>query len=160
MSGAAVEQACPRDGGSARALRRPRSFALFLALSLARSLTTAGLLLGPMSGGGCHRAPAGHGAVFVRPGDPVVARVGGTPITATDVAAQMVANPGLDRRGALEQRILFEVLARAAADEELPAATSDERAALVAAEAQRLIERDLEPQLAPSAISDGDVRAL
>src|SRR5437762_12031534 len=110
MSGAAVEQAFPPDGGSARAVRRPRSHVLFLALSLARSLTTAGLLLGPMSGGGCHRAPAGHDAVFVRPGDPVVATVGGTPITAADVAAQMAANPGLERGRALEQRILFEVL--------------------------------------------------
>jgi hypothetical protein len=113
-----------------------------------------------MSGCGCHRAPAGDVAAALRPGDPVVARVGGAPITAVDVAAQMAANPGLDRRAALEQRIVFEVLARAAAAADLPPPTSDERAAVVAVEAQRLIERDLEPQLAPSAITERDVRSL
>jgi PPIC-type PPIASE domain len=96
----------------------------------------------------------------VRPGDPVVARVDGIPITVADIAAQMAANPGLEPRRALDERIAFEVLARAAAEEELPPPTSDERAALVAVEAQRLIEHDFEPKLARSAISDGDVRSL
>lgn len=113
-----------------------------------------------MSGSGCQRGHTGTRVVLLRPSDPVVARVDGAPITAADVTAQMAANPGLDRRRALEERIFFEVLARAAADKDLPPPTSDERAAIVAVEAQRLIERDLEPQLAPSAISDGDVRSL
>src|SRR4051812_14018356 len=127
MSGAAVEQpashALSCRGGRARSRERLPRFLdrdgrfrgyyprpRFLAMALA----TAAVLLTPMFGGGCQQAPAGPGAVSVRPGDPVVARVGGAPITAAEVAAQMAANRGLDRRRALEERIVFEVLARAA----------------------------------------------
>jgi len=90
----------------------------------------------------------------------VVARVGDVAITAADVAAQMVASPGTDRRRALEDRILFELLAQEAARHDLSPDTPDQHAALVAVEAQRLVERDIEPRLTRAAISDADVRAL
>jgi len=90
----------------------------------------------------------------------VVARVGGVAITAADVAAQMAAFPAGDRRRALDDRILFELLAQEAARQDLPPDKPDEHAALVAAEAQRLVERDIEPQLTRASISDADVRAV
>ncbi|HEY8924055.1 MAG TPA: peptidylprolyl isomerase, partial [Polyangia bacterium] len=90
----------------------------------------------------------------------VVARVGDVPITAADVAAQMAASPGIGRRRALEDRIVFELLAQEAARHDLPPDTVDQHAALVAVEAQRLVERDIEPRLTREAISDADVRAL
>ena len=90
----------------------------------------------------------------------MVARVGDVAITAADVAAQMAASPGIDRRRALEDRIIFELLAQEAARHDLPLDTPDERAAVVAVEAQRLVERDIEPRLTRASISDADVRAL
>jgi len=99
-------------------------------------------------------------AADAAPGALVVARVGDVAITADDVAAQMAARPGVDRRRALEDRILFELLAREAARHDLPSDTPDERAALIAVEAQRLVERDIEPRLTRAAISDADVRAV
>jgi len=104
------------------------------------------------SGGSRPSADAGPGAL-------VVARAGDVPITAADVAAQM-ASSGTDRRRALEERIVFELLAQEAARHELPPDTPDQHAALVAVEAQRLVERDIEPRLTRAAISDADVRAL
>jgi len=108
---------------------------------------------------GCHASP-GDTAATARPGEAVVARVDGLAISAADVAAQMAAVPGLDRRAALEERIVFELLAREAAARDLPPLTADERAALVAARAQRIVERDLEPHLTRAAIADADVRSL
>jgi len=89
-----------------------------------------------------------------------VARVADVAITAAEVAAQMAAFPGRDRRSALEDRITFELLAREAATRALPPPTADERAELVAVEAQRIVAHDLEPRLSRAAISDADVRAL
>jgi len=89
----------------------------------------------------------------------VVARVGGVPITSSDVANQMALTPGLSARQALEQRITFEVLAQAAAAER-PALTADDLVQKKQVEVARLVERELEPQLLPESIPDADVRAL
>ena len=89
----------------------------------------------------------------------VVARVGGVPITSSDLAGQMARTPGLTARQALQQRITFEVLALAAAGE-APAATAEDLAERKQVEVARLVERELEPQLRPESIPDADVRAL
>ena len=129
--------------------RRPQAASLCL-------LAAAAVVLG--CGRGERRdSPALAGAGI---GALVVARVGDVAITAADVAAQMAASPGRDRRRALEDRIVFELLAQEAARQDLPPDTAGEHAAVAAAEAQRLVERDLEPRLTRAAISDADVRAL
>lgn len=111
----------------------------------------------------CQTTGAGNGGATSRsegPGALVVARAGDVVITAADVAAQMRAAPGIDRGRALEERIVFELLAQEAARHDLGPWTTDEHAALAAVEAQRIVERDIEPHLTREAISDADVRAL
>lgn len=93
------------------------------------------------------------------PSGAVVARVGTVPITASQVAAQMAQTPGLSARQALEQRITFEVLALAAVTRQT-AASPDDIAEQKKVEVERLVERDIEPQLRVESIQDGDVRAL
>lgn len=89
----------------------------------------------------------------------IVARVGGVPITAPQIAAQMARTPGLTPRQALDQRITFEVLAQAASGQPA-AATPEDVVEKKRVEVQRLVERELEPQLRPESIPDADVRAL
>jgi len=93
------------------------------------------------------------------PAGAIVARVGTVPITADQVAAQLARAPGLSVRQALAQRITFEVLAQAAADHQT-APTAQEVAERKNAEVERLVEREIEPQLRPESIPDADVRAL
>ena len=89
----------------------------------------------------------------------VVARVGGASITAAQVAAQLARTPGLSARQALEQRITFEALAQAAAGDDSPL-TPDDVTERKKVEVERLVEREIEPQLRPESIPDADVRAL
>ena len=89
----------------------------------------------------------------------VVARVGGQPITDVEVRAQMRL-AGHDARRALEELVTFEALARAASDAGYRLA--DERAAepARAMRVQRLVERELEPNLSQDNIDEASVRAL
>jgi len=89
----------------------------------------------------------------------VVARVGAVPITAEQLAAQMARAPGLTVRQAVDQWITFEVLAQAAAGDPI-APTPEDVTERKRIEVERLVERELEPQLRPESIPDADVRAL
>jgi hypothetical protein len=89
----------------------------------------------------------------------IVARVGAVSITAGQLAAQMGRAPGLTVRQALDQRITFEVLAQEAAGAP-PVPSPDDLAERKKVEVQRLIEREIEPQLRPESIPEADVRAL
>jgi hypothetical protein len=90
-----------------------------------------------------------------------VADVAGQAILVDDVTAQM-RRFHVDARTAVEQLVTFELLARAAAATGAAAADgdADDRQRVRSAEVQRLVEREIEPHLAKTAISDGDVRAL
>ena len=124
-----------------------------------RELITAGawMALVPLAAGaGCRRQE------FVPVGGlptQVVATVAGTPIHAADVAAQM-GRAGVDARHALEELVTFEILARAAANQAPISPDPIEREAQRNVKVQRLIEREIEPRLAPNAIDDSDVRAI
>ncbi|HEY4185290.1 MAG TPA: hypothetical protein VGP07_09490 [Polyangia bacterium] len=93
------------------------------------------------------------------PDDPVVARVGDVPIRASDVSAQLKRTGGRDARKALDDRVVFEVLAQTAA-REAPSPTAADGEQVKSVEVQRLIEREVEPQLTRAAIPEADVRAL
>jgi hypothetical protein len=90
-----------------------------------------------------------------------VANVAGQVISAEDVAVQM-RRFHVDARTALQQLVTFELLARAATAAGVAATDTgvDDRQRLRSVEIQRLIEREIEPRLAKTAISDTDVRAL
>jgi len=88
-----------------------------------------------------------------------VARVGSVSITAAQLAAQLARAPGLTVRQALDQRITFEVLAQEAAGEQ-PASSPDDLAEMKKVKVERLISREIEPQLRPESIPEADVRAL
>lgn len=88
----------------------------------------------------------------------MVAWVDGTPVGAAAVAAT-ARRRGIDARQALEELVVFEVLARAAAAAGVEP-DGEDRAAARAAMVARLIEREIEPALAPAAISDAEVRQL
>lgn len=89
----------------------------------------------------------------------IVARVGSVSITAAQLAAQLARAPGLTVRQALDQRITFEVLAQEAAGEQ-PASSPDDLAEMKKVKVERLISREIEPQLRPESIPEADVRAL
>ncbi len=97
-----------------------------------------------------------------RPADrastPVVATVGGIPIRAADIAAQMRAR-NIGAVQALSDLMTFEILARAAAAETQDP-TRGEQQELRALKVQRLVEREIEPGISPAAIEDGEVRAV
>lgn len=118
-------------------------------------LTLAGVALAG-SDLGCEKGPRALPAAETA--GVVVARVGSVPITAAQVAAQM-ARTGLGARQALDQRITFEVLAQSAAGQQ-STPTPAEVAAQKKVEVERLVEREIEPQLRPENIPDADVRAL
>jgi|GEM_PF-991720 len=105
----------------------------------------------------CHRGQPLIGEAA--PAEAVVAHVGAVPITAAQVAAQRARHPGLTARQALDQRITFEVLAQAAAGDEIAPSAEDliERKKV---EVERLVEREIEPRLRPDSIPEEDVRAL
>lgn len=103
----------------------------------------------------CQRRAPG---VTAAGGDPVVAWIDGVPVFASAVAMQAKAR-AVPPRAALEEIIKFELLA-AAATSAGAGAPEDAAAARKSILVQRLIERDIEPRLAPEAISDADVRAL
>lgn len=95
-----------------------------------------------------------------------MARVGDSTIFANDLAAHM-RTTGLSVSRALDQLVTFELLARAASEDAAGAATATATATdagdaqrLRNLEIQRLIEREIEPQLAPSAIDEAEVRSL
>jgi hypothetical protein len=97
-----------------------------------------------------------------RPADrastPLVATVGGTPIRAADIAAQMRAK-SIGAMQALSDLMTFEILARAAAPEaEDP--TREEQEELRDLKVQRLVEREIEPRISPAAIEDGEMRSV
>jgi hypothetical protein len=126
---------------------------------MGRELIRAGawMTLVPLAAGAsCRRQE------FIPVGGPsteVVATVAGAPIHAADVAAQM-GRSGVDARRALEELMTFEILARAAANQAPTSPDPVEREAQRNVKVQRLIEREIEPRLAPDAIDDSDVRAL
>jgi len=92
-----------------------------------------------------------------------VADVAGQPIFADEVVAQM-RRAQVDARSALEQLVTFELLARAAAEAGHAGSgavtSSDDRERVRSTEVQRLVEREIEPRIAKSAISDAEVRNL
>jgi hypothetical protein len=93
---------------------------------------------------------------------PVVARVGESTIFARDLAAHM-RTQGLNASRALDQLVTFELLARAASEDAASAATATDAAdaeRLRNLEIQRLIEREIEPQLVSGAIDEAEVRSL
>ena len=123
-----------------------------------RHLTKLGPVLGLVTlgcGRGSPALPPGPPA-----GDPVVARAGAAAIHASELVADMTGHPGLDARRSVEARIDFELLAQAAARARLPLATVDDVLAVKSMEVQRLLEREVEPQLGIDAIPQGEVRAL
>jgi hypothetical protein len=91
--------------------------------------------------------------------DPVVATVDQVTIRASQVASQMRGQGTSDARKALADRIVFELLARAAEDATL-GTPADEQTEVRLVTVQRLIERELEPLLTRQAIPDAEVRAL
>jgi len=93
------------------------------------------------------------------PAGAIVARVGDVPITDDQVAAQLAREPGLGVRQALAQRITFEMLAQAAAEQQ-SAPTAEDVDERKKVEVERLVQREIEPQLRPESIPDADVRAL
>lgn len=93
------------------------------------------------------------------PLSPVVATVAGVPLRAADVRTQMRAR-GTDAARALDDLVTFELLARAAADASDRGPAAAELEALTAAKVSRLIEREIEPRIAASAIPESEVRAL
>ncbi len=106
--------------------------------------------------GGCRRIES---TGPLRGDGPVVALVAGTPIYAADVAVQMRGRR-VDARRALDDLVVFELLARAATDLFLSGTDGAEDKAIQSAKVERLIEREIEPRIAKDAISDGEVRAL
>jgi len=133
----------------ARATRATRATAT---LGVLAALATLGA-----SSNGCRKDEAAPQRLD---GTPVVARVGDSPIHARELAAQM-RTWGLSASRALDQLVTFELLARAASED--AAATPTDAAdaeRLRNVEVQALIEREIEPQLASSAIDEREVRSL
>jgi hypothetical protein len=88
----------------------------------------------------------------------VLARVAGRPILAGEVTrAALLA--GSDLRAALEDRIRFEVLARAAEAAEIAPGPED-REILRQTQVERLVADLIEPRLAEGAIPESEVRAF
>src|SRR5437016_3929188 len=92
-------------------------------------------------------------------GAALVARVDGTPIHASDVAAEMRRGGG-PARAALDRLIDFELLAGAAAPAFSPATDGEVAEARDQAAVQVLLERDLESRLGKDAIPDDVLRDL
>lgn len=109
-----------------------------------------------LGGGGCRPKRPPGAAVSA---SPVVARVAGSPIHAAEVADQM-RRQRRDAPGALDELVTFEVLAQAAGADGAPAPSADEQEVLRNLKVQRLIEREIEPLLAPAAIDEADVRTV
>ncbi|MBC8131950.1 MAG: peptidyl-prolyl cis-trans isomerase [Deltaproteobacteria bacterium] len=112
----------------------------------------AGLLITSAAACGRQSLP-----VAALPESPVVATVAGVPIHASQVALQMRHK---DRRGALDELVTFEVLARAAASAGTDEPQATEREALRLLKIQRLVQREIEPRLTHDAIDEADVRAV
>jgi len=112
------------------------------------------ILVAAMAAGACRtQVPA-------PPSDPVVATVDRVEIHASQVASQMrIRGTTADPRAALQDWVVFELLARAAADA-TSGADADQRTAMRLATVQRMLEREIEPLLTPEAIPDAEVRAL
>jgi hypothetical protein len=108
----------------------------------------------------CGGEPASHTdqAPSLAPGE-VVASVGGIPIHASDVAAE-IRRGGGPARAALDRLIDFELLAQAAAATVSPTTDDDVAEARDQAAVQLLLERELEPRLGKDAIPDEVLRGL
>jgi hypothetical protein len=88
----------------------------------------------------------------------VVARVGQVPIFAKQIEAE-AKKTGKSARGALEDLVAFNLLAESARVQAFPLANTsdpDVRSALV----QRMLEKELEPNLRPEAVPDSYLRPL
>jgi hypothetical protein len=109
------------------------------------------------TGAGCRRPTQ---VATARSDSPVVATVEGIPIRADDVAIQMRRHR-TDRGKALDDLVVFELLARASASAGtvVPVEAADGEG-LRNAMIERLVERDIEPRIARNAIPDAEVRTL
>lgn len=146
--GVAIRAGVAKDppGGLPRALRR---LVLAGALALATSVSC---------GRSGSELPAQRGITTAAA---PVANVAGQAILADDVVAQM-RRFHVDARTALEHLVTFELLARAAGAAGTSEADTgvDARQRVQAVKIQRLVEREIEPHLAKTAISEAEVRAL